>query len=212
MTKFLLSCLIACIAFSASAQIKKNAFLLGGDIYFGGAHDNYSGGSSSRLLRSEATVSVGTAVKENSVVGLNLGYSPIWIKQSYNNGSSETIKQARYNVGAFYRKYKKVATDLYFLAQLDANYAYNGPSKNSSGNNLDYHYSLVSAAFSPGISYRLYKKLYVEMLMNDVVNFQYREAESKDQSGSSKQTQLGFNTSLNWNTLSSFSIGFRFII
>jgi hypothetical protein len=215
MTKILLSCLIACIAISAHAQIKKNALLLGGDFNITGKKVLYPYDDKGKSLQSDINLSIGKAVKENAVIGLNLGFTPNWTKFYPANYPDSSLKRTAtsYSVGAFYRQYRSLAKDLYFFTEVNARYSHAGPAKISSNHNNDKTINNSAfAALATGISYRLYKKLYVEGNIT-VVTAIYSDTKTTYNDQPSRNTTFSLGTLITkGNTLNAMRLGFRFVI
>ena len=123
-----------------------------------------------------------------------------------------------YNIGVFYREYKKLATDLYFFGQLDAAYL-------TSNQERDYSISVNDAkatqrggilSLTPGLSYRVFKKMQLELTLPNILfiqyavtKFDYENPQEKD----AKREQIYFSSNLNTNaSLSWLGVGFRFIL
>lgn len=216
MTKFLLSCLVLFIAFSANAQIKKNAVLLGGDFNITGQKSSNTYDDKDKHFRSDIVLSIGKAVKENIVVGLNLGFTPRWSKYfpgQYPDSSSKFTSTA-YSVGAFFRKYKPLAKDLYFVTDVNAGYSHSGPFKSSNKpvNESKTINNSANASLVTGVSYRLYKKLYFEGSITVVV-VTYSDTKTSINDQSLRNTIFSFGTIITkGNTLNALSLGFRFVI
>lgn len=216
MTKFLLSCLIVCITISAHAQIKKNAISLGGDFRINGKNTSDVFDNKDKSIQSDFSISIGTAVKENTVLGLNFGITPKSERifpGAYPDSSIKFTSMA-YSVGAFYRKYKPLAKDLYFFAEVNASYSHYGPYKSSMEALNDYQgvTNNIYASFRPGISYRLYKKFYVEAHIT-VADAHYSQTKMTHKDQSSQASDFALSTFMTrGNTLNSLGLGFRFII
>jgi len=63
-------------------------------------------------------ISMGKAYKENKIVGINFSFAPIRQSNNFNNGDTTTLTFNRFDIGLFYREYKKLAKDFYFLVRL----------------------------------------------------------------------------------------------
>jgi hypothetical protein len=216
MTKFLLSCLIACIVVSADAQIKKNAILLGADFNFTGQKSSNNHDDKWKYLHSDINISIGKAVKQNAVIGLNLGFTPYWTKFFPADFPDSSVKSTStsYSVGTFYRQYKSLAKDLYFFTNVNADYSHAGPFKTSSKpvNEFKTINNTAHVALATGISYRFYKKLYVEATVN-IVSVTYSDTRTSINDQSLRNTSFNFATLITrGNTLNALSLGFRFVI
>ena len=108
---------------SAHAQIKKKSILLGGQIAFVNSSINYSTMQSNQKEKDAAfNISIGKAIKDNSVYGINISYQPSTIKNFFNGAAFINQKVNQYSFGAFYRQYKSLSKDFYFFIQPEADY------------------------------------------------------------------------------------------
>src|SRR3569623_1444047 len=127
MTKRILVTLLTICCFSnfTNAQIKTSSVLLGGQIGYYSSDVSYSGSQPNEKNNNASfNISIGKALKENSVYGLNLTYSPVKVDNFYNGANYISSKLNQYNLGIFYRKYKKLGKDFYFYTELGASYIY----------------------------------------------------------------------------------------
>ena len=217
MTKLYLFSLLIPLSFTVNGQIKKQAILLGGQLFY----YNYNNKNDNLNQKSESgsfSLSIGKAYKENKIVGVNLRFSPIRQSQYLNNGDTTNLTFNRFDIGLFYREYKKLAKDLYFFSQFDGAFI--------TANQME-HYKIASAnvnvtqrggflALTPGISYQVYKKLQLEIIIPNILSVQYlvTKIDSKvNQIKNSKQEQFLFYSNINNNTgLGFLGVGFRFIL
>lgn len=217
MTKCYLIVSLFLISFGANAQIKKQSILLGGQLFYYNNKnqvDNLNQKSESGTI----SLSIGKSFKENKIVGFNLGFSPIRRSNYLNNGDTTTLTFNRFDIGLFYREYKKLAKDFYFFSQVDV--AFITANQNE-------HYKIASAdvkatqrggyiSLTPGISYQVFKKMQLELTIPNILSFQYlvTKFDSKvPQIKNSREEQILFYSNLNNNTsLSWLGVGFRFIL
>ena len=215
MTKRYLFVFLLFTSFTVNAQIKKQSILLGGQLFYYNTKiqvENLNQKSESGTI----SVSIGKAFKENKIVGVNLSFSPIRQSNSLNNGDTTTLIFNRYDIGLFYREYKKLAKDFYFFSQVDA--AYITAKQNE-------HYKIASAdvkatlrggfiSLTPGISYQVFKKMQLEVTIPNILSMQYlmTKFDSEiNQVKNSKQEQFLFYSNINNNTgLGFLGVGFRF--
>lgn len=198
---------------TARAQIKKGSTLLGGELFYFNSNINYHTSQPNQLNRTASfNIAGGKAIRENNFVGLNLSYSANKSRyNAYNNNFDSKINQ--YSVGAFYRKYKKLAKDLYFFGEMGAGYNSND-QKDTDSTGADYaKYTRTGGELylTPGISYQVFKKFYVEILIPRIVSAQYEVSKTKSQTQNSKEDQFSFITNLNANSLDFLGVGFRII-
>lgn len=219
MTKILCSCLAILFAISANAQINKGAVLLGGDINFGDSKSS-SSYATSEYTGGGASVSIGKAVKENKVVGISFGYNsskqtttPI---ASYYDTTGQKINQ--YNIGFFYRDYKKLAKDLYFFGQANAGYFYANQKYDYEVNKAN-SYKVVqnggAVSIAPGIAYKACKKVFIELSLNNLVYARYSTSNTTYEGSDKKLKGHDFNIGTAFSNngfLGNIGIGFRFIL
>lgn len=207
----LLLAIIFCGALAANAQIDKGRFLIGGGFNYNNVKNQPTPDSKFESLN--ANIQFGKVIKDNNVVGLIISYG-------YSQGNYYT-RINQYSAGVFYRKYKPLIKDLYFFGEVDAAYLY---SKNISGNftsgfdGTRYISNGVSIAFIPGISYAVCKRLQIELIMPNIISLSYSNVKTDYTSSTSPSTTgfkgntFSFNSNLNSNLLSSFGMGFKFLL
>lgn len=147
-------------------------------------------------------------------MGLYVGYGHAKSDNYYNGSYYANTKQDRYNLGVFFRNYKKLAKDFYFFGELGA--GYNGSKQtdvNLPGNSqVRYTQAGAELYLTPGISYRVFKKLQLELVIPQIAGLQYGVTKMTSQTSNSKQDQFQFNTNLNSSLLSNLGLGFRFVL
>lgn len=213
-TKVLLS--IAFIFFGttvANAQINDGRYLLGGSISY--THQNDAQNSNYKNSYFYSNIQFGKVLKDNTVAGIIL---------SYGNGNSDnniSNKASKYGAGVFYRKYKSVAKGFYLFGEADALYSY---TKNTQGNfqignnGTRYISNLGSLSFTPGLSYSIFKRVQIELIMQDLVSLSYgvskNEATNIGSSTISSAKSNNFSASINVNSslVNNFGIGFKFLL
>lgn len=211
---YLLSALVM-LTIASYAQIQKNAVLLGGQLSYSNNKSDFEN-LKQKSWNAVAGLSLGKAIRENTVVGFNLNYAPA--KQTYQgtNGDSLITSTNRYSVGVFYRKYKNLGKDFYFFAEGNAAFIYN-VSENSKSSAIDYKYTQTggSLALTPGFAYQVCKKLQFEVSVPSLVSLQYMHSKNKtsDVAYNGKSNNFSVNSSLsNIGTLEWLGIGFRLVL
>ena len=217
MRKYYFFILLFTISFTASAQIKRQSILLGGQLFYYNDKnqvENLTQKSESGTIG----ISVGKAFKENSVVGFNFSFSPIKQTNYLNGNDTVGLNYNRFDVGAFFREYKKLAKDLYFFAQVDAAYITAKQTEDYKIAAGDVKASQKGGLISltPGISYQVFKKMQLELTIPNILSMQYLVTKIDSQNPqvkNSKREQLLFYSNLNNNTsLSWLGVGFRFVL
>ncbi len=203
----------------SDAQINAGRYLLGGS--FSTVTATYPQPYTTSKYKSINTdIQFGKVVKENSVVGVILSYG-------YNNSyyshtrDSSIFKNKQYGAGIFYRKYKKLATNLYLFGETDALYAHSESRQNYYVPGYSDYKTFSDGAvvsFVPGISYAIRKRIQVELSMPNIISLSYTHIHTKfyndfnpvipDQKGN----DFSLNTNINANNLFSFGIGFKFVL
>lgn len=217
MTKIYLILTLAFVSNLTVAQIKKGSTLLGGQLNYyleKNKIDNY-------LEKTESGAfgfSAGRAYKENAIAGFSFNFFPT--KQSNTINLSDTIntKFRQLGIGIYFREYKKIATDLYLFGQAEGSFfrANQTQEFKIAAGNINATRNQISIAITPGISYRIFKKLYMEISIPNMMGMQYVVTKFNSQVPqlkSYRNNQFGFYSNLNSNTALGFlGVGFRLIL
>jgi len=216
MTKLYYTLTLVCTSAILHAQIKKDAVLLGGQIYYNHVKLTTTGYEDVKSNEAYFAISAGKAVKDNTVYGINFSYSPYSIPYITSGNTIDfTAKGNNYTIGVFYRQYRTLAKDLYFFTEVGAAYiTYKETDRDSTGITVGKATQKGGQlTLMPGITYKLFNKFYLEVLIPNIVTIQYADTKITQQAApNSKQSQFVFNTSLNGNSLDLFGVGFRFIL
>ena len=202
-----------------SAQIKKDAILLGGQVSYNSNSNAYwnitqPSQTNQKNNGGNFNITIGKAFKENAVTGIKLGYSTSKSENSYNGTSFYNAKANQFNLGLFCRKYKKLGGDFYFFGEGGLDYFKSKQTNTDvAGNNKTVvDGSSGNLSLSPGISYQVCKKLQLEILLPGIISAQYGNYKATPQTNNSKQEYFSINTNLNGSLLNSVGIGFRFVL
>jgi hypothetical protein len=207
-TKILLSfAILLFISIAANAQISEGKYLLGGSF----SYDNSELSSNNTIT---SNIQFGKVIKENTVVGV---VGSVYGAKTHSGNS--VFKVYNYSAGVFYRKYKPLGKNFYFLQEVDAvyqhsrgyNYFYNGNETLSSKSNG----GMIS--YIPGISYSVTKRMQIELTMPNLANISFANHKTIDKllpAGASPQKANVFSANINLNSslLSNFGIGFKFLL
>jgi hypothetical protein len=199
----------------AHSQVLKNSVLLGGQLSYNSGTTTFSNNQPD-FKNKGATfqVSAGKAFKDNQVLGINLSFNPSTTNGLYNGSEYYKVKMNYYSGGVYYRNYRQLAKDFYFFAEMSASYF--GSSQNNtdaSGKQiLKSNQSGGMVALAPGISYRLFKKMFLEISIPNIVSAQYSTTKTTNENVESKQNQFSVYSSLNTGNLGYLGVGFRFIL
>ena len=197
----LLSTLISIFSLTSTAQIKKGSTLLGGQISF---NRTDAGINTGQDLRSAVFhIAAGKAYKENSVAGLYAEYA------RFNAPGSFTADY--YKAGFFYRKFHKLAKDFYFFGEMGTGYM-GSREKRFGINDVNIYQSGVELNVTPGLSYRVYKKLHLELSIPQLAGIHYTVSKTRSVPDNFKQQAFGFNTNMTGTVLEAVGIGFRFVL
>ena len=206
------------VSFTGNAQIKKNTYLLGGQLSYFSENYKYDNFTDQKREGGTIGISLGKAFKENSVIGLNLNLSPLKESNFYTGNDTVTTRYNRYNIGAFFREYKKLAKDFYFFGQVDgaAIIANQTSTYKLAAGDVKYTQRGAFISVTPGISYQVFKKMQLEITIPNILYTQYLVSKLNShipQTKNSKSQQFSFYSNLNSNTsLGWLGVGFRFLL
>lgn len=213
----LLVVIIAIFSFSSSGQVKKGSVLLGGQLSCNSYKiDRNMPQSDYKRHYGNLSVSAGKAIKDNSVLGLYVGYGT-GKEENYSNGFTYfNSRSSNYNAGLFYRRYVKLARDFYFFGEAGGGYSGDDRTDTEvlSGNKTKTNEVGGELFITPGISYRVYRKLQIELQIPRIASLQYTSSKTTapTPADSYKEEAFNFNTSLSNSLLSSVGVGFRFVL
>lgn len=217
MDKRYFTVLLLLLSFTVNGQIKKQSIVLGGQLFY----YNYKYQVDNLNQKSESgtiSVSIGKAYKENKVIGINLSFSPIRQSNFLNGNDTVNLTYNRFDIGAFYREYKKLAKDLYFFCQVDGAFITADQIENYkiAAGNVKVTQRGGYVSLTPGISYQVFKKMQLELIIPNILGAQYLVTKYNSQISqvkNSKQEQFLFYSNINNNTgLGFLGVGFRFIL
>jgi hypothetical protein len=204
------------LSFFLNAQIKKHSILLGGQLFYYN-EKNKIDHFNQKAESGSIGISLGKALRENFVAGINLNYSPLKLTNFFSGSDTVTTTYNRVDIGAFFREYKKLANDFNFFAQVEGafiranqkdNYTASGDVRATQRGGF--------ISLTPGISYRVFKKVQLELTIPNILSAQYLVTKFDSQNPqikSSKREQILFYSNLNTNTpINWLGVGFRFII
>ncbi|MBC8033136.1 MAG: outer membrane beta-barrel protein [Chitinophagaceae bacterium] len=211
--------LILVIMFSStlSAQINKGAILLGGQLSYSKS-DYEEDRNTNNTESGQFSVSIGKAFKENTVVGISLGFSPFEQKQVFPGFDTVNNEYNTYNAGVFIRKYKNITKSFYFFSQLDGTVVIGNGTRKFGNNTAEAKTKQRGGTLSvtPGLSYQVLPKLQLELSLPNILGLQYFKTtvESDVSRVTDSETELiGFQSNFDTNSLlGNLGIGFRFIL
>ena len=212
---FLLSLILVSCSFTiCNAQIKKGTISLGGDLSFYTNSSSTQGSSdNSKQNNLNLSPSIGKAVKDNLVFGIDLSYV-----HSFSKSENNIVKNSgnSFNAGVFLRKYLTLGKGFYLFGQGTAEVGY-GTAKTSYQNSSMYKSETKSfgtaLAFYPGASYAISKKFQVEAGFRNLVYAGYSHSEQETtqapNSTTTKSKGNSFQIGTTANSITSFTMGFR---
>ncbi len=214
-------------ATNANAQIKKGTTLLGGQIAANSSKTDITSQSfplpnpypiNAQNLTYKATligINIGTAFKENKVIGLNFSTSTQKETDYYPSYDTSSTKINQNEIGVFYRQYKKIAKDFYFFGQVDvaAIFGKGNSAYNRSSYNITAKQTGGRLFLSTGISYAVFKKLQVELTLPSLLSLQFintKQTSTDPNVRTQDNKQFSFNSALTTNNaIGNLGIGFR---
>lgn len=217
MKKLFLSSFAVFIVFLSQAQIKKGAVFIGGNIGF----SNQTGKTSDTVYLPvtsgtmfNVNPSVGWAIKDNLVFGIDLGYG--YQKNNYYSSSpAYYYKNESYSAGVFLRKYKALGSGFSIFGQASLNYSY---SKNTytptNGLQLIKNYS-ENLSIYPGIAYTVCHHWQLETSLTNLVHINFNHSNQIYQvpnSSKAQSTSDTFNYGSSLGTYFQFSVGVLYVI
>ncbi len=204
---------INCFLF-ANGQIKKDAILLGGQIFYTNSTINDLGSQNSTTFkRSIYNLSVGKSYKENTFYGFNASYSPYSYSNNYSGSTYPNEKTHEVALGIFFRNYKPLAKDLYFFTEAGLSYMNvsqeNSDTLGASSGTIKQNGGQLY--LTPGISYKIFNNLHLEIIIPNILSIQYSNTKVITREQQYSRDNFSFNTSLNSNALSNLRVGYHFI-
>ena len=204
----IISCLLT------KAQIKKGSLLLGGSFSYITLKNDDPIPNYSKTNQGSINLSIGKARKENTIYGINLIYMGATFLSTSNGQTTTTPQRRVYGLGVFYRKYKKIEKDLYFYYEAGASFTIgkNTSSDTSVTTSGSYNETAETLYFSPGISYKISKKIHLEVLVPNLISANYTVYKTKFPYRSYIQKVFSLNTGLGGSLTNFFGVGVRIII
>ena len=201
--------LIVCIS---QAQIKKGDILLGGNVGFT-TQNSQPGGGGNKVTQTNYTISpsIGKAIKDDLVVGLNLNYAHFRAKTGDN--PANITNDDTYGLGVFVRKYKVLGAGFAFFGEGDLGGTYERginytegqpkpPASRSYG---------INGGFYPGIAYFIGRHMQLETGIQNLLYVRY--GNTKNGSGQNEEKSNIFNIGTNLSqAFDNFVFGIKWIL
>jgi hypothetical protein len=202
---FVFTCMVA-----AQAQIAKGSTWLGGSFGYGESREKSEGSTTGTKQKSfNISPAIGTAVKENLIVGVFVNY----IKNTTKYGSTTDRTDKYYGGGIFIRKYFPIVNRIYIFGEGNAHYqGYRFTDNNIPANGGDLRTKGWSGGISltPGLSYGITKNIQIETGLNSLFSASYQKRNIKNNFEETDNSSFGAGVSL--SNASQLFIGFRFLI
>ncbi|HEY4208151.1 MAG TPA: hypothetical protein VGM31_15105 [Puia sp.] len=194
------------------AQIKKGDILLGGNVNLSLQHAQPGGSDQVNKSTSfSLTPSIGKAVSDGLVVGLNLTYS--YYKTKSNSMPVNVGIQDTYGLGVFMRKYKTLGAGFSLFGEGDLGGQYmtsNGYVEGSPKPPANKSYA-ITAAFYPGIAYFISRHVQLETGIQNLAYVQYRHNKSGGSPNEDRENSFDIATNLN-QALQNFVVGVKWLL
>jgi len=198
-------------SFSVFGQVNKGSILLGGDF---NAFTEKQEINSQEFDNNGIFLSplVGKALKNNLITGIYLefGYGKNENDQTWN-----LVENNIYGAGFFLRNYKKIKNDFYGFLQGNLGYFYSRYKFEQTGFGYENKQSGIAIALSPGLSYKISRKLHLEAGLRELASIGYSVSKHHDfnqlSTSDTKAKRFSISSSLN-NFNSNLYFGFRLLI
>jgi hypothetical protein len=201
---------------SVKAQFKKGDLLLGGNLsYSSNSNNSTTPPFPGAAYRSGYfTISAGTALSANAVMGLNLAYTPGSFVRADINGTAVRDVNHAYSTGIFYRLYKSLGKEFYLFAEGDANYNWSDSyEKDASGNKtVTGSTNGVIVEIFPGIAYIISKKFFIEITIPNLFSMGYVSSKTILANVETTQSQFSIGANLSSNSLGNLGVGFKLVL
>lgn len=198
-------------SFAAFSQVNKGSILLGGDFH---AFTEKQEMNSQEFDNKAIFLSplVGKALKNNLIAGIyvELGYG-----RNENDQTWNLVENNIYGAGFFLRNYKKIKNDFYGFLQGNLGYFYSRYKFEQTGSGYENKQSGIALALSPGLSYKISRKLHLEAGFRELASIGYSVFKHHNfnqfSTSDTKAKRFSMSSSLN-NFSSNLYFGFRLLI
>jgi hypothetical protein len=207
--------LIACTLISfvtiSHAQIKKGSVLLGGSI---GVFNNTitTETTESEINSIILHPSIGVAIRDNWVVGLQAGLSRNWMK---NENIQQQHESNFFSTGLYVRNYLPLGKKFYLYGQSDLSYLQSKFNITISSDEMRRSdMKGVSFTLTPGLTYAVNKRFHLEASLNQLIAISYTNTkmEHTTLAGKKLEEHKSFAFQSNFSSTNPLSIGFRFLL
>jgi hypothetical protein len=195
------------MSFSSFAQISKGSIWLGGNIGF--SNSKNANGENSKSDYYSISPSIGVAVKENTILGIELNFDRSNFKSELNS-----VEISHYGIAAFERKYWEILNRFYAFGHFQLAYAKekrNNDYTNATEKSNGWSASLSAA---PGLAFAIGKRCHLETMLNDLFYVNYGESKNNttNVSGITSYDSHSISGGINFEGASTITLGVRFLV
>jgi hypothetical protein len=217
--KLTFAAVFAASILTVTAQINNGVVLVGGSISLSSnTSNNGAVNNETKNNFGQFNINIGKAFKQNNVVGVYGSYGRGKNENLISANVINTSKTTNGGAGVFYRHYKPLGKNFYFFSE--ANIGFNGTKQvreNRSGNNVSTitdKSTGVNLGLTPGVSYQVYKKVQLEILMPQIIGFSFGNTKSTTSTNSNvgESKYFQFSTGLSGGLVNNLAVGFRLIL
>jgi hypothetical protein len=204
---YLLICANFLVLGFVNAQITKGSLWLGGNLGFSSSkNDN---GQNSKQSSYNISPSVGTAVKQNTIVGLQLNFT-----HDHNAYSSSEQTNSNSGGGIFLRQYWEIVKRFSAFGHFTGTYSSINQTNESQNYKNEVKGWSIGVGASPGVSFEVNKWFQLEAGFYNLFYLNYSNKNNKTTIPSGQSSYDGHSVSagINLENASNFNLGFRFLI
>jgi len=205
--------IILSISITTNAQFIKGSGLIGGTLSYSSRKVNYPNTAVEYNSTSgNYNISLGKAIRENAVFGININYLPNTSTQQSGNALYK-VNINGYGVGIFYRLYKNLGKEFYLFGEAGGGYIGSSfTSRDSLGNKVSTSNTNGGQIYLyPGIAYKISKKFFIELSIPQLFSVAY-SSEKSSAPVTSTIDSFKIGATLDSNPLTSLGVGFRLVL
>lgn len=212
MKKILLISTTFYISIISSSQLSKGTQLFGGDLW--GFYQRLELNSGAEYANKGFFISpmFGVATRQNFIQGayVQIGFTDYQINSNSGQQNSNNL-----GVGYFLRKYSVIKNNFYGFLQVNGGVVHQRTTYEYPGSENSYRQTVIGVDLSPGLSYKLSKKLHLETGLRQIASISYQVSKNISinqnitETGRSKQVSIA--SSLD-NFSSNLFFGFRLLL
>ena len=209
MKQFILLALAISVFTISKAQITKGSTMVGGNLSLSTSKTDYTDTTYNKSNRYSFGISYAKCFEENTFWGINGSISYSENKYIYSdplNNSNSTNRN--FYIGVFARKYYPLLTNLFLIGQTGLGYSISNNDNYSTSKG----YNIVVYAY-PGISFKAFKKIYLETTLSNLINIGYSHSETSN-SGTTSPKNNSFSADIQLPTqiLQNLNVGMTIIL